>query len=270
MNRTMNRSLYVIAALTTVLWCKPLCAHGSQETIYGGKSVDVWVSDLNAKKPQAVRDQAKEAISQMGTNALPFLMEELDSFEKVAITNYYTPEMEARRSNLNAAFAALGSAAKPAVPALTDLMNRGGNAACSAARALTEIGPVGVAPLAEALTNATLAVRICIAQVISEAGTNACTAVPELLQCLKSQSVELRDFATASLGSIRCDPQEVVPVLVTKLSDENAGVRFSAARALGKFGESAKAAVPALRKALGDSDKHVRGEAAVALKQIQP
>jgi hypothetical protein len=262
---------HLLFILLVVSWNSP-----AAEPSYAKRPFTAWMDDLSPKNPEKTRQRAKEAIEKMGTDALPFLLKELRALDESSITNYYSTGLETQRFKIFAAFEALGPIAKPAIPQLTDMMRAGGNSSCSAAHALTTVGPEGALSLSSALTNGALPLRVCIAQIVSDAGTNAWITIPALLDCLKYQSsqsnlsVELRGFAAASLGSIGNRPDIVVPALIEALKDDNRGVRFSAARALGRYGKDAQSAISALRAALNDSDSHVRSVAASALRQIQP
>lgn len=266
---------YIAAWLIAFLILGSSRVSWGSEPIYGGKPLKAWLADLGSNNPEEIRDQARDAVRQIGTNALPFLLKELNTFERTDVAYLYTTEGEHRRSVINSAFQTLGLTAKPAIPALVDCMNHGGNASCIAVRSLTKIGTNGVLPLTQALTNGTLAIRICIASIINEAGTNAVIAVPSLLQCLKNQSPDkdksaaLRTFSASALGAIDSDSEIIVPALIERLQDENSAVRFNAIRALRRLGKKARTAASALRAALDDSDYHVRDEAALALKQIE-
>lgn len=239
------------------------------------------MADLNYSKPKEARDQAQEAIRQIGTNAIPFLMEELNIlgklWEKVGVTNFdNSPETVARAMNVRHAFETLGPIAKPAVPALVDLLNsatKGANDA--AAYALTQIDPqIAAIALTQASTNGFIGARLAAANNLYLVRSNADIAVPNMIRCLKDASPEkgsvmLRGFAAITLGAIHARADVAVPALVEALSDKESAVRFESARALGKFGQAAIFAVPALQQATNDPERHVRAVADLSLKQIQ-
>jgi HEAT repeat protein len=251
--------IILAAAVAVIALFTSSCSSQGQEPSYQGKPLSRWADDMTLDHSKAVRDQAQEAIRQIGTNAIPFLLEELRALAEINLTNYNTPEWQDRRYRIHTAFAALGPIAEPAIPSLTDLMNGSSSATACAAYALAEIGPKGVIPLVKTLTNGSLEIRIGIAQIISEAGTNAEIAVPALIQCTTYQSPEqekaaaLRVFSTSALGVVGINsPASVVPALIRCLQDEDYRIRYEAARALGKFGKPAQSAVPALQQIAKD------------------
>ena len=84
-------------------------------------------------------------------------------------------------------------------------------------------------------------------------GRIGATAVPRLLESLRSPNPQLRWQATRVLGRIGPDAATAVPELVRLLSDEDPRVRLAAARALGQIGPNAASSVPALIRMLEES-----------------
>ncbi len=262
----------------------PSSCSRSHQPVYNGKPLSEWLSELTEDKnnPYDTRDQAQEAIRQIGTNALPFLLKEISDlgelWQKVGATNFSnSKEAETRLFNVHVAFKTLGPIAKPAVPALVDLLN-GAYTAFPAAFALTQIDPQAASvALTQALTNKIIYVRIAAAGYLFEVRSNAdiVLAMPNLIQCLKDESPDKSDSLTListaidTLGAIHARPDIAVPALLETLTNKDFIIRFVSVRALGQFGNTAISAVPALEQATNDSDKHVREMATVALKQIQ-
>ena len=249
--------------------------------------MSIWLNDLNYKNPKETRGQAQEALRQIGTNSLPYLlieMRDLGDLWKKDPTNFFnTPELADKIANIRVAFKVLGASAKPAIPSLVKLLNNGEPPGI-AAYELTQIDPEAAAmALSQALTNKTYGVRCAAANNLLYVGTNAVIAVPNLILCLKVESLEnlaagpfdtdaapLRSFAAAALSKIDKNPEIVVPALIERLQqDKSTIVRVRAAQALGGLGKSAQAAIPALTQATQDADSHVSHEATAALKKIQ-
>ncbi len=250
------------------------CSSHSDQPIYSGKYLSKWLDDVENEKPNEANEQAREAIRQIGTNALPFLLKEISDpgeiWNKVGSTNLYYKSQEAakRRFNISIGFKILGPIAKPAVPALIDLLNNGNNPE-SAAEALTKIdSQIAVIALTNALTNKSMDRRIAAAGSLIFVRSNADIAVPHLIQCLNYQPYE-KCVMEATLGEIHARPDIAVPALTEALNDKDLQVRVESVRALGEFGNAATSAVSALEQATNDSNRILRVEAAEALKQIQ-
>lgn len=134
-------------------------------------------------------------------------------------------------------FQAMGPNAKPAVPALINLlqetnrMNRG-----YVAKALGAIGP------------------------------SAATAIPALAGLLEDKNQFVRISAAEALGHLG---PSAVPTLVQALQNKDWLVRAKAAEALGALGSAAAPAATALREKLQDTDAEVRRCATVALVRVK-
>ena len=166
---------------------------------------------------------------------------------------------------------------------------------------LSDIGPVAVPMLQEALKHKNRLIRAGAAEALGEIGPTAKDAVPALEGALEDKDEYVRWAAARALaklglpgkalpvliatlddewsfhrrdtawilGEVGPPAKAAIPALTKALKDEDGGVRQTAARALGNIGPAAKEAVPALEEALQDKDKWVRHAAAEALKKIQ-
>jgi HEAT repeat protein len=179
------------------------------------------------------------------------------------------------RSQVAGSLGALGSAGKPAVPALLKLFNdphsTGRN---SALRSLVEIDPEGentivalIAGLADKDSNVSEAA-------LDGVGPKTKAAVPALVEVLKDEkATQSRQFLAASaLESIGPEAKAAVPTLVEVLKNEKAtqSQLVSAINVLRSIGPEAKAAVPALLETLKRKDAFVRRTAERALQKIDP
>lgn len=87
----------------------------------------------------------------------------------------------------------------------------------------------------------------------------------------QSQTAALRADALRSVGSFGSDAVSALPELIAGLQDADVTVRIAAAWAISQVAPSDNAAtVKALEKSLADSDPRVRSMAGVALRQIGP
>jgi len=226
-----------------------------REPTYHGKPLSVWVEeyDKNFLSPDnPTRERAKRAICQIGTNALPILLEwaaAKDSVLKKKVMAFAKKQSlvkirfrsdEYYHARSDAGFSALGPMAKPAVPALIELLNRGD-----------------------------YAVRVAAAYDLMWIGPEAEEAVPVLVRCLSDSNNLVCFRATRCLAHIHMKPELVVPALVQSLGQARVPERETIA-AMIAFGVQAKPAVPNLLRLLEDKNSMIWPYAAHALKQIDP
>jgi len=225
----------------------------------------------------------------MGTNAIPCLLKwiryekppwkaNLYGFVNGAIDKvnprWRLTDKDARRADYASwAFTALGGEAKGAVPGLVDILKDPKSTPVSGGRVLLALGSLGVdalPPLLEVLTNQQPAeLRFAAAYSVMLMGTNAHSAVPVLLRCLRDKQSGVFLEAGLALFELKVEPTQVVPVLIDRLQ-ENGDVRLYAARLLADYGERAGPSVPALQKLLENTDSRVREDATNALQKIDP
>lgn len=140
----------------------------------------------------------------------------------------------------------MGSAAKPAVPALIGLLH-----------------------------DKDQQVRSSAAQCLSLIGPDAAGAVPALIQTLTAEGNGYGPVLINSmlaLGAIHSEPESVVPVLLQYVDGPRKDWNYSspAMNALGRYREKAKSAVPAILSFLTDPDENRRSSADAALCAIDP
>jgi hypothetical protein len=259
------------------------------EPRYLDKSLSEWIP-LARDRGQVfvpIDRRAPSAVRQIGTNAIPWLLQWLRS-----------DQPETVRLGLEG-FALLGPSAKPAMPELLEMasdwrISATANNAAIALASLYETNGVYYAfpylvPLA---TNqsAPAAVRARIVAAIAEKIPLNDSAVPVFLQCLRDEDSRVARAAAYGLGKSygHVDPKPVVPALAACLSSrtngpEDVAVRISASLELNNFAsliyypssrseseldhlrQAMSTAVPALVKALNDEDSRVACDAATAL-----
>lgn len=249
----------------------------SQWYLRWAKSVE---RDDDQSKVQCL--EAADAIRQIGTNALPMLLEELkrrassspvrealyDLVNRLpspisknsAVASTFS---DADKLEPTSIFVILGAQAAPAIPELTSFLNATNNLDLvhSAAFCLAAIGDGGLPPLLAALANpkhpACYAAAYWLGVVTSpfHIGTNLSQAVPLLAQCTTAADQRLAERAIKAIGSIQLEPQVSIPALSTCLASTNSKIRRAAVQSLAHFGHDG---IPALMIALKDSDEFVR------------
>lgn len=134
------------------------------EPTYAGKKLSRWLDELAALdhskrwEPQTKEVQALRAI---GTNALPWLLSELQSngglparlnplLAKQSVIKHRFRDINTRMSRATLGFEALGELAKPAIPSLLSLVE---SKPGFVPAALAAIGPAAIPALQQCLTN---------------------------------------------------------------------------------------------------------------------
>ena len=228
-------ALWLLAIVGVVVW--PVLH--LREPAFQGKRLSVWLEQQGTNHFSTARGseldkQGQTAIRQIGTNALPVLIERLRArdtrFKKFMMTWAQKQKLvhfrfkAANRSHLEAeaGYEALGPLASAQVPSLIDLLSND--------------------PSPE--------VRYITANVLGYIGPDARAAAPALFAATKETNNSVRNNAFAALGPILPDPQLAIPVLIAGLDDTESITRENAAIVLGRYGQQAKAAVPALVRTL--------------------
>jgi hypothetical protein len=149
----------------------------------------------------------------------------------------------AGRADLIRALGAFGEDATPAIPKVVD-----------------------------ALTDASLEVRVAAVWALSQVGRAGATAAPAIGRALADTSPQVRVLAALALKAMGASGVPAIPQLVRALDDPAENVRVSAAGALGAMGPAARGAVRALADKLGMKGEawSVLGSVATALGDIGP
>jgi len=244
------------------------------EPSYEGKTLSEWIipfcrqtaTNLYApggpehfKELQPVR----HAVSQIGTNGLPFLIARLNrrepAFHRTArqladkqplvalrLTDPRVPRVRAIR-----ALAILGPAAQPAIPSLSAQLTDP-VLAQHAVYALSGMGPDGMRALIDHLTNAAPTARMLIAMTLTTPnsfyrGENHIDTnrIPDdiviegLSRIVKDPTSPFRIFAINRLGTFGSAASNAIPALTNLLTDPNLGVNMAAGSALRAMGYNA-------------------------------
>lgn len=114
-----------------------------------------------------------------------------------------------------------------------------------------------VKPLAEALQDPEICVRIGAAKGLARMGPGARSSIPALEAALRDEDHYVAVQAALALYKIGGRIDRVLPVLIDGLKDPNSTRRKGAAQALKELGPNAEGAVPALINALADEENVV-------------
>jgi len=181
----IRKGCCVIAVVAVALALLPVCRFllPPKEPVWGGRRLSAWLADLDGDTLEA-RARARDAIREIGTNALPFLIQRLrvpnrkrdsldlktrwgliELLEKQSLVKLHIPLPHDPRHQALAAIDALAPAASGALPTLEGLLHENPpdtRALCVIAR----IGSAGVPVLLRALTNeqalVQISARVCL------------------------------------------------------------------------------------------------------------
>ena len=166
-----RHALMAVAVAVVAVLSIGIAVFNSMEPRWKGRSLGSWLNDFQADKPEK-RLQAAEAIRQMGSNAVPFLIPRLKHPDAEPVTRWsglktrllyflsrqkiitfsLPPNYTSPRQQAFAAMDALGPAAKDALPALEKLLHEHPPDPHST-YIIARIGAAGLPLLHQALTN---------------------------------------------------------------------------------------------------------------------
>jgi HEAT repeat protein len=305
-SRKINKPIWLLVfLLPAVLVALVVYSSRPREPVYRGRRLTTWLRDLNANDA-TVNAEAKAALRQMGSNAVPTLLEMFcaphDSnfkHEVLVLSRKQFPVhlpllSSAERKDLGwRGLLTVGpDALRPFVRTLAEDLQAG---RAEVAGLLAMTGTEGLPPLLAALTNRNAEVQCAAANALSTFGrirkgdkvfsldtfysetdlrklaaTYADAAVPALITRLTDNDKTVRRSALRALQEIGEKPELLVPIAIDKLTASDPANRFYAIRILAEFPDQALPAIPKVVKALDDDDKAVREAATNALNKIAP
>lgn len=232
-----------------------------REPVYDGKPLSYWLKGydpLEGSEPG--RQQADQAVRQIGTNAIPLLLRmlrEQDSPLKLKLIALARKQhvikinyVSASSHNIQAAaaFEKLGPEAASAVPELVKICEMD-----------FDLPPRELSFSREYI----------VIETLGFIGPRAKTAVPLILKSLEHNPEGID--AIMALGRIHAQPDASVPALAQCLkASRRMEIRCVGAWSLGLFGRDARPAVPLLVEMLKDPDRALEKVASEAIQQIDP
>jgi hypothetical protein len=250
------------------------------EPRYETRTLSGWLGQYRShsddfKEQARIWQEADHAISRMGSNAVPFLVEKLKYRESSFLRRLR--ELLGRQSVISVrwledpgyeqmameGFRALGSQAKSAVPELRLLLAQS-DKSDQAAQCLLSIGWETMPVFMEALSNRNSVVQRFVARSLAEFGTNAAPALPVLLQWLDDSKADDRGCLAGIIGEIGYGNPNVIRVL-TPLLQEQEHTAWGAALGLARSGQ---AGLWPLVLALTNQNPRVQIGAACALRKV--
>jgi HEAT repeat protein len=215
---------------------------------YEGRTLESWLKDLRCTPCRPEHAPAANAIRQMGTRAIPYLLHAIEAGNADASLSV-------------AAIRELGPVAGTAIPALAELLKKEQSSA-HAALALVYLS--SERPVIEALSSTTPSIREGAVVALGSGGSRVdASAVPILIKMLEETGPPARFEVVWALGQIHKEEERTVSVLAGLLKDEDPWMRVTSAETLGAFTLD-KARIPLL-SALADHDARVRAAASRSL-----
>jgi HEAT repeat protein len=296
------------ANLLVGMLCAPLASvvailllHRNDEPTYQGRTLTQWYhtwfrAEGGFPEKRYSKADAANAISKIGTNAVPLLLNQIRSDPNLHLRASTTQRLiyalpfelahtrvaESLRLSTEpldprVIFRMLGPEARPAIPELTHLLLTTTNidSIDAAVSCLAYIGEEGFYPLVGALADSR---RPCCGQVAYRlgayyqwySGTNLALVVPALANLATNANLFVAFHSAEALGVIRLKPEIAIPSLTDALHHPAFPVRHAAICALTRFGDKARPAAPSLAEALRDPNLDVRTVANNLLLQIAP
>jgi len=251
-----------VAVAALVLAAVVIWLSGSKQPSHNGRELADWVRDLdqrNLAHSQAQHAAAVTAISEIGTNAIPYLLREMGATDSKAEENIrdwaqnlrphfdIDPYVSAvdRQFTAFLAFSVLGERAVDALPELDRMVLRSGSGL--AISAMGTLGPDAAPRLIDHLRWETNGVAA--AQALGNVGPAAKDAIPLLIERLQSPDRFVWISASRALFLIGPNRPEVVDALVSDLESRGPKPRsnYPSARNVAGMIDLSVCCVPELR-----------------------
>lgn len=222
------------------------------------------------RQPLSERVAAARALGKLGPRAalaVPDLVGIMDRLRG--------DELEPLQEAVVETLGLIGSAARPALPALARAAARSTDIELARKRAVDQIlnapDSANVDALAAQLASRDASLRVRAAKALADLGPAARAAAPALVVALADPDNDVRRGSIAAYRAVlpgTKPPPELVRAIAVDLKDADAGVRLIAARTLGRLGSAASAAAPDLEAIRADIDADVRRAVLDALARL--
>lgn len=242
-----------------------------REPEYEGKSLSHWVEAINpdsrAFPPVAVRPTAEsDAISHLGTNSLPYLLNWICYEQPSWKTNLLTvikktfhctlDDHQSRRAERAAwALTMLHTNAEKAIPSLAALMNSPTTPIGASRTTMALMGLQNDLPSAAMALTTNRYPKVRRESIGLLLLRDASIAV--FIQYLADTDETVAQRAAWELGEVARQPNLAVPALIESLKDKRPSIRRTAIMALGRFHNQARLAIPALMRLRKDPDPEI-------------
>lgn len=269
------------------------------QPVYDGRTLSQWLADFDVLTSHPDREsptylQASNAVVQIGTNGLPFLLKwiqyepsssyrlfwdtAIKGLDKlpgeivpVSFSNWMTRSGEVHRSYAAGdALLLLGPQLEPVIPQLASIAETGipRNASRFATQALGSAASVAWGEIVRLVANTNYPGSITAIYEVLPMGTNAGPAIPPLIRNVQQNDRYLAVASMYVLAKLQIEPATVVPALTQALTSTVPGISEAAAKALAKFGSAGSPALPELRVMLSDSNSDRRSAASNSIQAI--
>jgi hypothetical protein len=262
------------------------------EPVYREKPLSRWLDDVYRAGPYGnsqIKSDTEAGIRQLGTNALPFLLEMAGTRHTILrqgliqmarepdLAFLHLPTQEGTEEMAPWAFEILGATAKPAVPRLIQIVHevdpenpRAWLRTLTAVRCLSAIGPAAEESVPDLIElfrlnrgtgNEAQSFRYSAAWALGQIGPGASAALPWLSAATNERP--------AQLAIVRIKVASLLP-LIEKLKDTSSPTNWNdAAWLLGRMGTNAEPAIPYLIRALDQTNVTMQLTAVWALSGIK-
>jgi len=278
-----KRSRIILVLLTVVLLTVAIYLLRPREPAYQGIRLSAWLKQLAHPQDWQHREAAEEAIWQIGTNAVPYLLEVLQKSDapfKVRSINWLEKKTHMdldrfrtadRQAAAAAAIQVLGARFRPWLPELAAIAtNKDQNCAEMALWTLGMTRCEEVIPILEStMTNGPANTPSLAAYSTGALGHRGRLAIPALIWLLDHTNLQMRLEAIRALQNICVEPEIAVPALTRKLADPAPPVVLFAAEALAAFGTNAASSQSALGNTLQSSNTRLRRAGSNALLRVK-
>lgn len=251
-----------------------------KEPVYEGKSLTLWLKELSEQNLPAGSDQeqalraskaakARQAVQQIGTNAIPQLLKMLRSCRPESKVRQYTESLLERQHLIDvqlpahedlswltpSGFEVLGPAGVPAIPELCRLLANS-YTSLQSANCLRQIGAAAVPALATVVTNMDRNISLPALLLLGDFGTASQSTIPLLKGLAGNPTHPAAGPALRVLSRVVERPSTFLPLFVERLNQTN--LAADAAFALAGAGWEG---VPPLLDGLTNAEVQIRAAA---------